>query len=176
MILKNKTVESYTFKIAIPNSFGTSWKLLIASFLIVACFSYSTCKYGFKNLGAIPPEVTFRVNPLSNRAQYINVQLAPQLTEKLKQKIINTTRLRQTNNDDAHYDISGMVTQYYTSTTGISGNNASTNRLNVSFHLVFKNSLDEKKNFEQSFSRFSDYKSTQSLTSVENDLIRYQLH
>ena len=161
MILKNKTVESYQLKVE-------GWKLLIASFLIVACFSYSTCKYGFKDLGALPPEVkTFRVNPLTNRAQYINVQLAPQLTEKLKQKIINTTRLHQTNNDDAHYDISGMVTQYYTSTTGISGNNASTNRLNVTFHLIFKNSLDEKKNFEADVSTYVDFPASQSLSQAE---------
>src|SRR3954464_10494449 len=94
--------------------------------LIICCFSYSTCKYGFKDTSPIPPEVkTFRVNPLTNRAQYVNVQLAPQLTERLKQKIINTTRLRQTNSDDAHYDISGGVTQYYTSTTGITGTSAS---------------------------------------------------
>ncbi len=154
MILKNKIVES--------------WKLTIAGFLMLTVFSYSTCKYGFKNLGALPQEVkTFRVNPLTNRAQYINVQLAPQLTEKLKQKIINTTRLHQTNNDDAHYDISGTVTQYYTSTTGIAGNNPTTNRLNVSFHLIFKNTLDEKKNFESDVNTYVDFPAAQSLSQAE---------
>lgn len=127
-----------------------------------------TCKYGFKDTAPIPEEIkTFRVNYLTNKAQYVNPQLSPQLTEKLKQKIINTTRLRQTNSDDAHYDISGYVSQYYTSTTGISGNNASTNRLNISFHLVFKNSLDEKKNFETDVSTNIDYLATLSLSQAE---------
>jgi hypothetical protein len=83
------------------------------------------------------------------------------------QTIIGTTRLRQTNNDDAHYDISGSVTQYYTSTSGISGNNASSNRLNISFHLIFKNSLDEKKNFETDVTTNIDYAATQSLSQAE---------
>jgi outer membrane lipopolysaccharide assembly protein LptE/RlpB len=151
------------------NRLRSSLKLLTACLLILFTFSYSTCKYGFKDTSPIPEEVkTFRVNPLSNKAQYVNVQLAPQLTEKLKQKIINTTRLRQTNSDDAHYDISGSVVQYYTSTTGISGNNASLNRLNVSFHLVFKNALDEKKNFETDVSTYVDFPATQSLAQAES--------
>ncbi|MGC4102510.1 LPS assembly lipoprotein LptE [Ferruginibacter sp.] len=146
----------------------SKWKLLIACCFILLCFSYSTCKYGFKDTAPIPPEVkTFRVNPLTNRAQYVNPQLAPQITEKLKQKIINTTRLRQTNSDDAHYDISGNVSQYYTSTTGITGTNASTNRLNISFHLIFKNTLDEKKNFEADVSTYVDFPASQSLAQAE---------
>ena len=104
------------------------------------------------------------MNYLENKAQYVNTQLSPQLTEKLKQKIINTTRLKQTNDDDAHYDISGYVSQYYTCTVSITDNNASGNRLTVGFHLVFKNTLDEKKNFEADLSRTFDFPATQSLT------------
>ncbi len=144
-------------------------KRLTVYSLVLVTFSYSTCKYGFKDTSPLPPEVkTFRVNYLENKAQYVNPQLSPQLTEKLKQKIINTTRLRQTNSDEAHYDISGYVSQYYTSTTGISGNNASTNRLNISFHLVFKNTLDDKKNFEADVPTNIDYSATQSLSQAES--------
>ncbi len=161
MILKNKTVGRGKLTV-------NSIKLLVTGFLLFAVFSYSTCKYGFKDTSPIPVEVkTFRVNYLTNKAQYVNPQLSPQLTEKLKQKIINTTRLRQTNSDDAHYDISGFVSQYYTSTTGISGNNASLNRLNVSFHLIFKNALDEKKNFEADVNTTVDFPASQSLSQAE---------
>jgi hypothetical protein len=149
--------------------FNNSIKLLAACFLLLTTFSYSTCKYGFKNMAPIPQDVkTFRVNYLTNKAQYVNPQLSPQLTEKLKSKIIGNTRLRQTNSDDAHYDISGSVTQYYTTTTGISGNSATTNRLNISFHLIFKNSLDEKKNFEADVSTYVDFLASQSLSQAES--------
>jgi hypothetical protein len=129
-----------------------------------------TCKYSFKDV-SIPIEVkTFRVNPLENKAQYVNTQLSPQLTERLKQKIIGTTRLRQTNDDDAHYDISGYISQYFTSTISITGSTASGNRLTVGFHLIFKNTLDEKKNFEADITRTFDYDANLSLSQAETSL------
>lgn len=141
---------------------------VVCGLLIIAVFNYASCKYGFKDIGGLPPEVkTFRVNFFENRAEYKNPQLAPALTEKLKQKIIGSTRLRQTNDDDAHYDISGHVSQYYTSTTGISGNTTSLNRLTANFHLIFKNTLDEKKNFEADVTYSIDFNANLSLTQVE---------
>lgn len=146
-------------------------KLVLGLGLVLSLFNFSTCKYGFKDTAPIPVEVkTFRVNYLENKAQYINTQLSPQLTEQLKQKIRNTTRLNQTNSDDAHYDISGTVTQYYTSTVSISNNNSSGNRLTVGFHLVFKNTLDDKKNFEADLTRTFDFDARLSLQDAERTL------
>ena len=153
------------------------FKLYITCILLLGVFSFATCKYSFKDTSPIPQEIkTFRVNYLENKAQYVNTQLSPQLTERLKQKIINTTRLRQTNDDDAHYDISGFVSQYYTSTISITGSNSSGNRLTVGFHLVFRNTIDEKKNFETDLTRTFDFLATQSLTEAEatlnNEIVR----
>jgi len=149
----------------------THIKLYITLALLLSVFTFATCKYSFKDTSPIPEEVkTFRVNYLENKAQYVNSQLSQQLTEKLKQKIINTTRLRQTNDDDAHYDIGGYVSQYYTSTVSIAANNASGNRLTVGFHLVFRNTLDEKKNFETDLVRTFDFPATQSLSEAESTL------
>ena len=75
------------------------------------------------------------------------------------------------NNDDAHYDISGTVTEYYVSTAGVSGQNASTNRLNIAFHLVFKNKIDQKKDFETDIIRNYDFSATLSLTQAETRLL-----
>ena len=98
---------------------------------------------------SIPPEVkTVRVNFIENRARYINPLLSPRLTEKLRQKIVNQTRLSQTNGE-ADYVISGTITDYSVSTSGISNNRESSNNLNVTVNIVFKNRLDEKKNFER---------------------------
>ena len=154
-----------------------SYIIYLTCILLLFVFSFATCKYSFKDTSPIPEEVkTFRVNYLENKAQYVNTQLSPQLTEKLKQKIINTTRLRQTNDEDAHYDISGYVSQYFTSTISITGNNSSGNRLTVGFHLMFKNTLDEKKNFETDLTRTFDFPATQSLTQAEaslnNDIVK----
>src|SRR5437763_3377544 len=115
-------------------------KLLVACSLLLIAFNFATCKYSTKDTSPIPPEVkTFRVVSFQNKARYVNTQLAPQLTERVKQKVIGQTRLREVNTDDAHYDISGYISDYSVTTTGITNQNANTNRLNVSFHLIFKN-------------------------------------
>jgi len=140
---------------------------VVCGLLIIATFNFATCKYGFKDV-SLPPEVkTFRVNYFENRAEYKNPQLSPQLTEKLKQKIISTTRLQQTNGDEAHYDINGYVSSYYTSTTGITNGNTSLNRLTATFHLIFKNTLDDKKNFEADVTYSIDFDANLSLSQVE---------
>lgn len=144
----------------------------ILSFIICCSLFYgATCKYSFKDTSPIPVEVkTFRVNYFENKAQYVNTRLSPELTERLKEKIIRTTRLKQTNNDDAHYDISGYVSQYNVSTVGITNNAAGSNRLTVGFHLVFRNTLDNKKNFETDITRNFDFPATQTLTQAESSL------
>lgn len=143
----------------------------MACSIAVLLFSFATCKYSFQDSAPIPQEVkSFRVIFLENKARYVNTQLSPQLTERLKDKIRGNTRLRQINEDSAHYDISGYVSDYTVSTSGISGVNASSNRLTVSFHLVFKNNLDLTKNFETDISTNYDFSATQGLAQAEATL------
>jgi hypothetical protein len=153
------------------NNIFTSIGLLVTGMVIIAVFNFATCKYSFKDTSPIPPEIkSFRVNFLENKARYVNTQLSPQLTEKLKDKIRGNTRLRQVNEDSAHYDISGYVSDYTVSTSGISGNNASSNRLSVTFHLIFKNNLDLSKNFETDISTNYDFSASQNLSQAESTL------
>src|ERR1044071_8576619 len=116
------------------------YRLLIACCLLPVALLFTGC-YTFKDIGSIPKEVkTFRVNYIENRARYINPQLSPQLTDKLRQKITGQTRLTGISGDDAHFDISGLVTSYNVTTSGISPNGqngqqqASINRLTVTVH------------------------------------------
>lgn len=126
--------------------------------------------YSFKDV-SIPPEVkTVRVQYIENRARIINPQLSQRLTDRLRQKVINQTRLTQTNSEDAHYDISGQITDYYVTTSGISGQQAASNRLNVAVRLVFKNRLDDKKSFETDLSRTFDFDARLTLNAAEAQL------
>lgn len=151
--------------------FIANMKLFISCSLLLVTFTYATCKYSTRDTSPIPPDVkTFRVNYLENKARYVNPQLSPTLTERMKQKIIGQTRLRQINGDEAHYDISGYISDYSVTTSGISNQNASTNRLNVSFHLVFKNTLDQKKDFETDITNNYDFAATKSLQEAETQL------
>jgi hypothetical protein len=146
-------------------------KIILIITVVYSLFSYASCKYSFKDVAPIPAEVkNFRVQPLTNKASYVNVQLAPQLSERLRLKVTSTTRLRQTNSDDAHYDISGYVSQYTVSTVNITAGETSTNRLTVGFHLVFKSNLDPTKNFEADVQRNEDFDSNLSLAEAENSI------
>jgi hypothetical protein len=147
----------------------------IACFLLPIAFLFTSC-YSFKDIGSIPPEVkTFRVNYIENRARYVNPQLSPQLTDKLRQKITGQTRLTGVQSDDANYDISGQVTGYNVTTSGVSSSTtnqqqASIQRLTVTVHINFKNNLDASKNFEADVSRNFDFGANLSLTQAEAQL------
>jgi hypothetical protein len=157
----------------------TRLPILFAVCLLPFALLFAGC-YSFKDIGSIPPEIkTFRVNYIENKARYVNPQLSPQLTDKLRQKITSQTRLTGVQGDDAHYDISGTVTGYNVTTSGVStgttGNNttqqqASIQRLTVIVHVNFRNNLDPAKNFEADVSRNFDYGATQSLTQAEAQL------
>jgi hypothetical protein len=140
----------------------------ISLFLAVLCIQ-GTCRFSTRDV-SIPPEVkTVKVNYFENKARYVNPQLSPRLTDKIRQKIINQTRLTQTNNE-AHYEISGFISDYSVSTSGISNQQTSSNNLNVSVHLIFRNTLDEKKNFETDLTRNFPFSATLSLSQAEAQL------
>ncbi len=163
MILKNSKYKPVV--VSSKSLVKRFWLLAIGYWLL----AFSSC-YSFKDV-SIPPEVkTVKVNYIDNRARIINPQLSQRLTDKLRQKIVNQTRLSQTNSDEAHYDISGQITDYYVTTSGISNQQAATNRLNVTVHLVFKNRLDDTKSFEADLTRNFDFSAGLSLSQAENSL------
>jgi hypothetical protein len=82
---------------------------------------------------------------------------------------VNQTRLSQTN-DEADYEISGYISDYSVSTSGISQQQVASNNLNVTVHIVFRNRKDEKKNFETDITRNFPFSATKSLTQAELDL------
>ena len=136
-------------------------------FTVFTCSFLSGC-YTFRDV-SIPPNVkTAKVNYIENRASYVNPQLSPQLTDKLRQKINNQTRLTLVQADDADYEISGYVRDYLLTTSGISNQQAATNRLVVTVHLVFRNRLDDKASFEADVSRNFDFDARLTLQQAES--------
>lgn len=115
--------------------------LLIGLFgcLLMAGFMHSGCGvYSFKDV-SIPDSIkTVRVNFFENRAPYVNPQLSPELTESVKRKIQNQTRLTLSRSDEVHWDISGEIRDYAITTSGISNKQEVTNRLTVSVHISIK--------------------------------------
>ncbi|MEI6265358.1 MAG: LptE family protein [Sphingobacteriia bacterium] len=138
----------------------------------IAFMLLSGCKvYSFKD-AVIPSDVkTVKIGFFENRARYVNPQLAPKLTDKIQVKITSNTKLTRTNNDDAHYIINGTITNYDGSqTVGVSNQQASTNRLTVTVHVILKKTLDNKVE-EFDVSRSFDYSGNLSLQQAEGQLL-----
>src|SRR5450755_3541658 len=140
--------------------------------LTIIFLSANACGvYSFKDV-SIPPEVkTIRLGFIENRARYVDPQLSPQLTDKLKQKISNQTKLIQIQGENADYDVSAYVSEYSVSTVGVSNQSASINRLTVTVHIALKNRLADQKlgtpDFETDVTRNFDFPASQSAVDAE---------
>lgn len=151
-------------------------KILFHFFVVIASsvllLPNINCKvYSFTG-ASVPAEIkTVRVQPFGYKARYTNSQLSPQLTEKLRQKIISQTKLTQVSNDNADYDISGFVSQYDVTTSGISNQQVATNRLTVAVNITLLNRKTpgaEPENY--SVSRSFDFSATLTLPQAEQKL------
>lgn len=129
--------------------------LSTACVLSILLFSNSECRvsYGLRDV-SIPDSIrTVKVNFIENKARYVNPRLSPALTDKLRQKIVSQTRLVQTNSDNADWEISGYVNDYSVSTSGISQQQSTINRLNVSVHMtLLKRKGNDQKEYDVSHS------------------------
>lgn len=134
-------------------------------------FTQSSCGiYRFNEAGSIPDSIkTIKVNFIENRAQYINPQLSPRLTDKLRQKIVGQTKLTQTNNDNADWMISGFVQEYSFMTSAISGQQGANSRLTVSIHITLED-RKENKTLEHDVSRSFEFKGNKTFQQAEADL------
>ena len=112
---------------------------------------------------------TVKVGFIENKARYINPQLSPRLTDNLKQKINNYTKLTLVTSDDASYIITGYINRYDVSTSAISNNAPAGNRLTVGASITFINTVDNKTdNF--TVSRDFDFSANLSLQQAESTL------
>jgi Lipopolysaccharide-assembly len=139
--------------------------------LIAAIFT--GCKwfpYKFNDVSIDPKLKTFKVIYFENKARYVNPQLTPKITDKLRQKITAQTKLSPTSGD-AHLEISGYINEYSVSTSGVTtGNNASSNRLNVGVTVEIKNNLDPSKTVESTITRNFDFAAGLNLAQAEAQL------
>lgn len=112
------------------------------------------------------------IHQLDNKALNVVPSLASTITNKLSSRILSQTGLTPVKRDDADYDMTGAITTYAVSVTAATGVQvASKNRLTLSVQVTFKNRLNEKANFSQTFTRFADFDAAQILQNVEAALI-----
>lgn len=145
-------------------------RILTVFFLAASAMALNSCGvYTMRDI-SIPPEVkTIKINFIENRANYVNPQLSPRLTNRLQEKVVNQTRLNRTNEDDADWVVSGYINEYRVTTSGISNQQASMNRLSVGVKITLKDNLTQKtSNYD--VTRSFEFAATQSLQQAEQAL------
>ncbi|MCG8579387.1 MAG: LPS assembly lipoprotein LptE [Bacteroidales bacterium] len=142
--------------------------------IVTLCLSLivSACSINMTMSGASIPENlnTFSVQYFDNRAPLINPVLSQNLTEGLKDRIANESRLNLVNGT-GDVDFSGEITGYSVRPMAIQADAVSAEtRLSMTVKVRYKNYKDPKLNWESSFSAFRDFESSQNINAIENEL------
>lgn len=141
-------------------------------FLAVLLVSFG-CKMSVSFTGADVDEniKTVTIEIFENQAPLTNPNFTRIITEALRDKFISQTKLKLIS-EGGDVNFRGGITNYATSPVAVSGSEtASLTRLTITVAVEYSNKLDDTKNFNQSFTRFADFNSTQNLNQVEDALM-----
>jgi len=135
--------------------------------------SLVSCKINYSAQGGpIDPNLkTISIDQFTNQASLGPSTIGFTFTEKLRDLFQSQTKLELiSSNGDLSYE--GTISSYTIQPISVQGNQtAAQNRLTISVKVNFLNRLDEKKNFEQAFTRFADYSSSSDINSIQDRLI-----
>lgn len=151
-------------------------KATLSIVLILAVVGlFSSCSVTL-NGASIPPEMkTINVEFFENNAPLVVNNLSQVFTEALKNRIRSQTRLAIVRGE-ADAVISGAITGYSIAPVAVQatqGNQApiaSSSRLTITVNVKYVNEKDKKQNYEQSFSRYTDFRG--DLAGQEQNLIQ----
>lgn len=150
-----------------PHKYATGLLWVLLALLMAGNLACGV--YTFKDI-SIPAEVkTVKLMFIENKARYVNPQLSPRLTDRLQQKIVSQTRLNRTNSDDADWVISGAITDYGVTTSGISNQQVSTNRLSVAATIKLQDNTTQKSQ-EYNITKTFEFNGNLSLQQAEQQL------
>lgn len=144
-------------------------KMILA---VLAALSLSGCGiYSFSGTSIQPDVNTVTIENFEYRAMKVNPTLSNNLSEAMRTRFRQMTRLEQVDMD-GDLEITGAITGYDISATAVTADEvAAQNRLTVTVSVTFVNRKHEEDNFEgKSFSAYADYDSTNSLDAVESSL------
>jgi len=122
----------------------------------------------------MPPEwKTFTVKTLENNAANAPLNLAPKLSEDIKDGVQNNTRLLlNTKSGQGEVNIEGVVTNYSLIPVALQqGDNAAKNRLTITAQFTIFITKPKEQTMKLTSSRFVDYDSNTDLASVEQTLM-----
>ena len=146
-------------------------KLAFALGCLVAAAGCNIISYSFSGTSIQPDVRTITLAEFEYKALKVNPTLSNNLSEAIRKRFRQMTRLEQVEMD-GDLEITGEVVGYDVRAQAVTANEvAAQNRLTVTVKVSFTNRTYPEDNFEnKSFSAYADYDSTNSLDSVESSL------
>lgn len=146
-------------------------KLAFLFLLIITVFISGCGIYSFTG-ASIPPEAqTVSIQYFPNNSEMVIPTLSQTLTEKLQDYFTSQTTLKLVDRG-GDLQIEGSIVGYRTQPKAIQGNEtAALNRLSIKIEAKFINTIDEKQNYETTFSEYEEYPSSTGLSEVEQEYI-----
>ena len=148
-------------------------KRFILFFVTLLAFYNSGCKPTVSLSGAtIPVEAkTISVGFFTNNTTLGAPSLSQRFTEKLRDVVSQQTNLALIK-QNADLQFEGYISDYNVAPVAVqSTDQASLNRLTITVQVKYTNRFDATKNFEQAFTRFADFKSSENISAREADLV-----
>ena len=149
------------------NILGYSLVVVMVSILLSCSVSYS-----FNGASIDYTKVkTITISDFPIRANYVWGPMQTIFNNELKDIFANHTRLSQVKRN-GDLKIEGEITQYNQRNKSVSseGHSAQT-ELSMTVNVRFTNNIEHKDDFERQFTATASYESTQSLTSVQEELV-----
>ena len=146
-----------------------------AALLLSACklnFGLFESSYTFNGASINYDEVkTIQINDFPNRASYVWGPMAGMFNNELRDKFASQTRLTSVNRN-GDWKIEGEITRYDQRNKGVSseGYSAQT-ELSITVNVRFTNNKNHQEDFERQFTASQSYDTTQSLNSVQEELV-----
>ena len=149
----------------------TTYKLLAFGLWLLAV---SACSVSYKFNGAsidYSKTKTIQIAEFPIRSSYVWGPMEPMFNNQLRDQFTSHTRLTQVKRN-GDLKIEGEITQYQQRNKSVSaeGYSAQT-ELSMTVNVRFTNNKKHEEDFEQTFTATSTYETTQSLSSVQEELV-----
>jgi len=114
---------------------------------------------------------TIQIADFPIRSSYVWGPMASIFNNQLKDQFANNTRLIQVRRN-GDLKIEGEITQYNQRNKAVSSEGySSQTELSMTVNVRFTNNVNHKEDFERQFTATSTYENTQTLTSVQEELV-----
>ncbi len=143
------------------------WTVLLLTITLCSCKVYT-----FTGASVSPDLKSISIENFINRSQNGNTAITQDLTDKLKNRLVQETPLRLVN-ADGDLQFKGVLTGYVVSSQAPTGGATplgAINRLTMTVTVECINNNNDELSWSAPFSRFADYPSTTNLLQVEREL------